>query len=201
VLNWHMRGSEWKSVMNAMSGNTYEDGPGATGGIFSFPALQVFQKNTAIFSTLFWQYPSWEIRRANVVVKGQAEIAHGWYVSGNFFSGLGVVPAAGRLIAPEDDRPGVPPVALVSYAFAQKRFGSAANAAGQPIQIDNLPFAVAGVAPPEFFGVDPAETPDVYLRCTPGNCWELPTSSAFAHPTTLNSAIFGSTSWADCVPA
>ena len=163
VLNWRMPGSEWKSVMNALSGNTYEDGPGATGGIFSFPALQVFQKNTAIFSTLFWHYPSWEIRRANVVVKGQAEIAHGWYVSGNFFSGLGVVPAAGRLIAPEDDRPGVPPVALVSYAFAQKRFGSAANAAGQPIQIDNLPFAVAGVAPPEFFGVDPAETPDLYL--------------------------------------
>jgi predicted permease len=163
VMNWHIPGSEWKSVMEGMSGNTYEDGAGFTGGIFPFPALELFQKNTALFSSLFWHYPSWEIRRANIAVRGQAEIAHGWFVSGNFFSALGVVPAAGRLIAPDDDRPGAPPVAFVSYAFAQKRFGSASNAPGQPIQIDNLPFTVAGVASPEFFGVDPAQTPDVYL--------------------------------------
>ena len=163
VLNWRIPGGEWKSVMEGMSGNTYPDGAGFTGGIFPFPALPVFQKNTSIFSTLFWHFPSWEIRRANVAVKGQAEIARGWFVSGTFLGGLGVVPAAGRLIAPDDDRPGAPPVAFVSYAFAQRRFGGADNAAGQPIQIDNLPFTVAGVAPPDFFGVDPGETPDVYL--------------------------------------
>jgi len=150
-------------VIQGMSGNTYEDGGGSTGGIFPFPALQVFQKNTAIFSSLFWYYPSWEIRRATVAVRGQAEIARGWFVSGSFLSGLGVVPAAGRLTAPDDDRPDVPAVAFVSYAFAQKRFGDTANAPGQPILVDNLPFTIAGVAPPGFFGVDPAEPPDVYL--------------------------------------
>ncbi len=54
-------------------------------------------------------------------------------------------------------------MAVVSYAFSQRRFGGADNAAGQPILIDNLPFTVVGVTPPEFFGVDPAAAPDVYL--------------------------------------
>ncbi len=163
VMNWRMPANEWKSVMEGMSGSTYEDGAGFTGGIFPFPALQVFQKNNSLFSQVFWHYPSWEIRRANVAVKGQAEIAHGWFVSGNLFNGLGVPPAAGRPILPGDDQPGVPAVAMVSYGFAQRRFGNAENAAGQPIEIDNLPFTVVGVTPPEFFGVDPSETPDFYL--------------------------------------
>ena len=54
-------------------------------------------------------------------------------------------------------------MAVVSYAFSQRRFGGAANAAGQSILIDNVPFTVVGVTPPEFFGVDPAAAPDVYL--------------------------------------
>ena len=39
----------------------------------------------------------------------------------------------------------------------------AANAVGQSILIDNLPFTVIGVTPPEFFGVDPAANPDFYV--------------------------------------
>ena len=84
-------------------------------------------------------------------------------MSGDFFSGLNVPPAAGRLINSDDDRTGAPPVVVVSYAFSQRRFGGASNAAGQPVLIDNLPFTVVGVTPPEFFGVDPATAPDVYF--------------------------------------
>jgi hypothetical protein len=54
-------------------------------------------------------------------------------------------------------------VAVVSHKYSEKRFGGAASAAGQPILIDNLPFTVVGVAPQEFFGVDPAAVPDVYV--------------------------------------
>src|SRR5437588_726726 len=75
----------------------------------------------------------------------------------------GVPPAVGRLIIPDDDRAGAPAVAIVSYGFSQRRLGGAVNAAGQSILVDNLPFTVVGVTPPEFFGVDPAAAPDVYL--------------------------------------
>ena len=99
----------------------------------------------------------------NVSVKGQAEIAHGELVSGNFFHGLRIVPAAGRLIVSDDDRVGAPPAVVVSYAYSEKHFGGAEGATGQAVLINNQPFTVVGVTPPEFFGVDPSAAPDIYL--------------------------------------
>jgi macrolide transport system ATP-binding/permease protein len=164
VFNWHAKkhGREW--VMHGMSGTTYDDlDKGETGGIFPYPAFELFRKNDAVFSSVFGHCQGYQVRSLNVTVQGQADLASGWNVSGDYFGGLGVPPAAGRLIIPDDDRPGAPAVAVVSYAFSEKRFGGAANAAGQPIQIDNLPFTVVGVTPPGFFGVDLAASPDVYL--------------------------------------
>src|SRR6185295_3829899 len=60
-------------------------------------------------------------------------------------------------------RPGAAPVAVISFAAGQNRFGGTAGAIGQSILVDNVPFTVVGVAPPEFFGVDPAAAPEVYL--------------------------------------
>ena len=74
-----------------------------------------------------------------------------------------MLPAAGRTIIPDDDRAGAPAVAVISLGLSQRRFGGAANAAGQSILINNVPFTIVGVAPPEFFGVDPAAAPDFYL--------------------------------------
>jgi predicted permease len=85
------------------------------------------------------------------------------YVTGEYFRGLAVSPAGGRLIDIEDDRPGAAPVAVISFATSLQRFGGPSNAIGQPILVDNVHFTVVGVAPPEFFGVDPAAAPDVYL--------------------------------------
>src|SRR5260370_38178890 len=96
-------------------------------------------------------------------VKRECDCAAGWNVWGHYFRALGVPPAAGGLIVPDDDRAGAPAVAVVSYGFSQRRFGAAANAVGQPILIHNLPFTGVGVTPPEFFGVDPAAAPDIYL--------------------------------------
>jgi ABC-type antimicrobial peptide transport system permease subunit len=165
VLNWHAKATGSRnSVMHSMSGSTYGDAKtGTTAGIFPFPVYELFRKNDSIFSTVFAHFQYWQVRNLNVTIKGQADLATGWNVSGDYFRGLGVPPAAGRLIIPDDDRAGAPPVAVVSYGFSQKRFGGAANAAGQPILIDNLPFTVVGVTPPEFFGVDPAAAPGIYL--------------------------------------
>jgi predicted permease len=164
VLNWHSKATRQDSVMRGMSGTTYDDPElGTTGGIFPFPAFELFRKHDTIFSSVFAHCQSQHVRTLNLAIKGEAGLASGWNVSGDYFIGLGVPPAAGRLIGPEDDRAGAPPVAVVSYALSQSRFGGAVNAVGQPILIDNLPFSVVGVTPPEFFGVDPAAAPDIYL--------------------------------------
>lgn len=162
VLNWHAK-SERDSVMESMSGWSDEDPKlGVISGIFPYPAFELFQEDKAIFSDVFAHSQTREVRTLNVVMGGRAETAAGDLVSGTYFSALGIIPAAGRVILPDDDRIGAPAVAVISHSFAQKHFQTG-DAAGRSIVIDNLPFTIIGVAPPEFFGVDPAVAPDIYL--------------------------------------
>ena len=164
VLNWHAKWGGRDFVMHSMSGSTWGDRQaGENSGIFPYPAFELFRKEESVFSSVFAYFQYWKARRLNVVIRGQAQIANGWSVSGDYFRGLGVAPAAGRLILPDDDRPGSAAVVLASYGFGQRYFGGADQAAGQRVSIDNVPFTVVGVAPPEFFGVDPAGSPDLYI--------------------------------------
>jgi len=168
VLNWHSKprsvskGQKGTTfVMHAMSGSTYGDSKsGTTAGIFPFPAFELLEKDDSSFTSVFAFYPT---GRLNLAFKGQADIANGEYVSGDYFRGLGVPPASGRLLLRDDDKAGAPPVAVISFAFSQSHFGGTENVTGQSILINNIPFTVAGVTPPEFFGTDPAAVPDVYL--------------------------------------
>ena len=162
VLNWGANPTGRDFVMRGMSGSTWSDEKWAEiAGIFPFPAFELIRTNSgAVFSSVFAYYPT---RKVNVMVKAQAEQASGEFVSGDYFRGLEVSPAAGRLIIPDDDRVGAPAIAVLSFAFSQRRFGDAASAPGQSILINNVPFTVAGVAPPGFFGVDPAAAPDFYV--------------------------------------
>ena len=162
VLNWHTKIAGRDFVMHAMSGSTWGDPKGGeTSGIFPYPAFELIRANSnPVFSSVFAYYPT---RKVNVTVKGQAEQLSGEFVSGDYFRGLAIPPAAGRLIYPDDDRPGAPPVAVLSFPFGQRRFGDVTAVPGQSVLINNIPFTVAGVAPPGFFGVDPAEAPDFYI--------------------------------------
>ena len=163
VLNWHSkdpRGPRPNHVMHSMDGSDWVEGDGLSSGIFPFGVFELLRENNAVFSNLFAYYHS---DKRNLTIKGEAEIAAGEYVSGEYFTGLAVPPAAGRLIIADDDRAGAPPVVVISAGLADRRFSGAANAVGQSVLIDNIVFTVIGVTPPGFFGVDPAESPDFYL--------------------------------------
>ena len=166
VLNWHSpppfnANKEWVHVMHGLQGMGW---PGSKGtmfsGMFPYAAFETLRQENPVFSTLFGYFNG---LKHNLAVGGQATTASTEYVTGEYFRGLAVLPAAGRLIGSEDDRPGAAPVAVISFAIGQNRFGGPPNAIGQPILVDNIPFTVIGVAPPEFFGVDPAVAPDIYL--------------------------------------
>jgi predicted permease len=160
VLNWHNKVEEG-TVFKSASGSRYDDPEyGSTARIFPYPAFELFQKSGNVFSTLFAYYPT---RKLNLMIHGQAELGAGEFVSGQFFRGLEVAPAAGRLLTPDDDRAGALPVVVLGFGFSQDRFGDAAAAVGQTILINNLPFNVAGVTPPGFFGVDPAAAAQFYV--------------------------------------
>jgi predicted permease len=102
-------------------------------------------------------------RELTVSLAGQTESLLGHYVSGGYFDGMGVGAVAGRTIQPTDDRPESSAVAVVSYGFAMRHFGSAPGALGQTIRVENHPHTIVGVAPEQFFGAEPGAVPDVYL--------------------------------------
>ena len=169
VLNWRAKAfgqppgarERAASVVRSVAGFINDDPRGGViSGIFPYPAFALLENNAAAFSTLFGYCPSPQL---NAKVRGEADLASGEYVTGDYFRGLGVSSAAGRLITNDDDRAGAPPVAVMSFAYSQKRFGDPAKAVGSVISLNNVVFTVAGVVAPEFFGVDPAKSPDIYL--------------------------------------
>jgi macrolide transport system ATP-binding/permease protein len=169
VLNWRVKAlgrqpgtrERVASVVQSIEGAINHDPRGGVmSGPFPYPAFEFLGKNNAVFSALFGYCPSGEL---NVKVRGEADLGSGEYVSGDYFRGLGVPPAAGRLITNDDDHAAAPPVAVVSLAYSRKRFGDPLKAVGATISLNNVLFTVIGVTAPEFFGVDPAVSPDVYL--------------------------------------
>jgi predicted permease len=101
--------------------------------------------------------------RFNVSVGGDAALADGQLVSGDYFSTLGVQPIFGRTLTPGDDIAGASPAAVISYGYWQRRFGSDRSAISKSISVNGEPFTVVGVAPPEFFGVDPGRSVEVWV--------------------------------------
>ena len=173
VLSWHSKpwststpsgrgGVEREAfVLHSIDGSTYRYSGGIESQIFPYETFALLQEaSQPVFTSLFG-YKS--AGRLNVTSNGEAELTQGEYVSENFFTGLAVAPEAGRLITAGDDQPGTASAAVVSHGYSERRFGGAANAVGQQISINSRPFTIVGVTPAEFFGVDPAAAPSVYL--------------------------------------
>jgi predicted permease len=91
--------------------------------------------------------------QANVIINGQAELASSFIASGNYFQLLGVRALVGRTFTSDDDRPGAPPVAVISHGYWMRRFGGDPKAIGTVMQIANVHVEVVGITPPEFTGV------------------------------------------------
>jgi predicted permease len=86
------------------------------------------------------------------------------YVSGNFFSMLGLKPALGRFILPsEGETVGADPVMVISYVYWKSHFGGDAAIVGRKVSVDGHPITIIGVAPEGFYGVSPIVAIQGYL--------------------------------------
>ena len=75
---------------------------------------------------------------------------------------LGVQAIIGRTITPNDDNvPGQNPVAVIGYDYWRQRFAFDPEVIGMKIVLNNSPFTIIGVTPPEFFGLEPGRRIDV----------------------------------------
>jgi macrolide transport system ATP-binding/permease protein len=172
---WHTRQAEVHG-MNLHDDSYLDAKTGYTGGFFAYPAFELFQRNSALFSSVIGYQGAGDL---SFSVAGQAEVAKTEYVTGDYFHCLGIAPASGRLIMSTDDSAGASHVAVLSFALSEKRFGDPSRAAGRQVLINNLPFTVIGVAPPGFFGVDPKVAPDVYVPMRTQGLWQ-PTDAKWA---------------------
>src|SRR5579883_1312150 len=106
VLNWRSRppqnaSGEWVHVMHGVQGLAWPGNKGEmASGMFPYPAFETLRAENPVFSTLFGYFDG---LKRNLVVRGQAATASTEYVTGDYFRGLEVSPAAGRLIDSEDD--------------------------------------------------------------------------------------------------
>ena len=138
---------------------------------FAYAAYEALRERTQTLSGVIAFAPLGLNKQSLVVhAGGQSTVAGGEMVSGNYFSVLGVSPILGRTIMNDDLKPGVPNVAVIRHEFWLREFGGERSAIGKNITVNGLPFTIVGVTPPEFFGVNPALPPDLWiaLRDLPG---------------------------------
>src|SRR5512140_226123 len=97
--------------------------------------------------------------RLNLAKGGEARYANTVFVSGDMFNTLGVPPLLGRVFTPADDQRGCGSAgAVISYGFWQREFGGNAGAVGRTLTLEGHPFAIVGVTPASFYGVDVGRT-------------------------------------------
>jgi predicted permease len=119
--------------------------------IFSYDLYRQFEQNTPEFEELS-AFQSGQnlmsVRTSNTVAKPERTE----YISGNYFSTLGVGAFAGRTLTASDDVPGAAPVAVLSYAAWETAHGGDAKVVGSTFFIQGQPVTIVGIAPPRFFG-------------------------------------------------
>ena len=107
---------------------------------------------------------AWAAASFDVSPSGRSRITEGGlWVSGTYFSVLGVHPAAGRLFTTADDVRGCAPAAVVSFAFWQRELGGDPAAVGRTMAINRRPVEILGVTEPGFPGLEVGRSFDVAL--------------------------------------
>jgi len=132
-------------------------------GTYIYQAYEFFRDGNQFFSGIFATSGPRDISIQGV----EQERAQVELVTGSYFPVLGVPAVLGRTLTPDDDRTaGGHPVAVISFAYWDRRFHRDPQVAGQVVRISRFPFTVVGVAAPGFSGVTVGSATDVWVPVT-----------------------------------
>jgi len=146
---------DWQSGLNVMpqsiNGNFRKNRTTGQAGStsFSYATFNYMRDHAETLSDVF---AFAEIEQLNVNIDGQSEVAGGQFVSGGYYSGLGVQPVLGRTLTSDDDQAAADPVAVISHRYWERRFGLNPEAIGKNITVNGIGFTIAGVTPRGFQG-------------------------------------------------
>ena len=151
VFRWHgVDDLDWDQV--SFTGEREVD---STAGVqvnngFSVSVFENFRRVNDALST---QFAFGMLPEMNCVIDGVPDaVSSCQTVSGEYFPVLGISPVLGRLIERSDDRPGAPPVVVLSYRFWKGRFAGDISVLGKSITLNKVPVTIIGVTPSDFRG-------------------------------------------------
>jgi predicted permease len=145
-------------VLLTMRGRHYGSNWG--GNAISHPMFRDFRDHNEVFSDMFCHFPT----SASLSFGQQAERVSVELVSGTYFSTLGVVPAIGRILTPEDDKvPSGHPFVVLNYNFWKTRFAGDPQIVGKTLTLNNYKMTVVGVAQAGFDGVELGFSPKIFI--------------------------------------
>jgi len=130
--------------------------------VFGWKHYLAFRERNDVFSAFVATAPSrspFQVSRDG----SPAEAVYGEFVVGDFFTALGMTPAAGRLIAVEDDQPDRSAVAVISWPYWKSRFNLDPAVVGRTIAVNGAPLTVVGVAPRRFEGLQTGFRTDIWM--------------------------------------
>ena len=96
---------------------------------------------------------AWDDGNIAITVDGNVKVVPIDFVSANFYSLLDVPAYRGRMLVPDDDLPGKPAVAVISYGYWERQFGLNPAVIGKSVQFKDVNCTIVGVAPPWFHGL------------------------------------------------
>ena len=126
---------------------------------FSYPLVEALAEQHEIFAGLC----GFSGAQFLVGPRDALETTSGGWVTGAFYETLGLEPAAGRLLRPEDDRPGAVPAAVIGDGYWKRKYGSDPRVVGQSILIFGRPVTIVGVTPVGFTGANVGQVADITL--------------------------------------
>jgi macrolide transport system ATP-binding/permease protein len=147
--------------------------------LYSYALYENLRDHTPEFSEL----TAFEPWTSDLTVRrngSAAEPYKGEFVAGSYFNTLGVRAFAGRLLAPPDDSASAAPhVAVMNYHTWQQRFGLDPSVIGSTLNINGVPWEIAGVTPPGFYGDTlRSDPPDFWLPLAADpEKWRLPNAA------------------------
>ena len=144
-------------------GSTSCSGAGSCEDVFSYPMFRDLEEKQNVLVGL----AAHRSFGANLAYKGNTSSAQGSLVSGSYFSTLGLRPAAGRLLTPEDDRTiGGHFVTVLAYSYWETQHGLNPAIINDVITINGQSMTVVGVAPKGFEGTTLGDRPRVFVPIT-----------------------------------
>jgi len=142
-----------------------EGGPQDRWGMFSFPLYERLKAEAPEFEEVTaFQAGRWRLGVRRQGIESVARSLRSEYVTGTYFSTLGVRAFGGRVFTPDDDKPAAAPVAVLSHRVWQTAYASDTSVVGSTFVVEGHPLTVIGVAPAGFFGETlESDPPDIWV--------------------------------------